>query len=165
MTMRIGCVGCGNMGGAILAGLARSAGQGQTDAYALCGYNRTASRMQTLEQAGVRVMPSPLAVAENADIILLAVKPYQIREITEQILPALSKNKVIVSVAAGITLQSLQYWASTICWYIVIHTSIYTNIIPTKWFGYQQILSNSLGQQKTRKPLKVAGQSYFVKRL
>ena len=117
MTLRIGCVGCGNMGGAIMSGLARPGTQNENrnSAYTLCGYNRTASRMQTLEQAGVRVMPSPLAVAENADIILLAVKPYQIREITEQILPALSKNKVIVSVAAGITLQSLQYWAEALC--------------------------------------------------
>ena len=46
MTMRIGCVGCGNMGGAILAGLARNANlQNKADAYALCGYNRTASRI------------------------------------------------------------------------------------------------------------------------
>jgi len=26
----------------------------------------------------------------------------------------------------------------------------YTNNIPTKWFGYQQILPDSAGQQKTR---------------
>ena len=115
MTMRIGCVGCGNMGGAILAGLARSAGQGQTDAYALCGYNRTASRMRPLEQAGVQVMTSPLAVAENADIIILAVKPYQMREVVGQLRPALDANKVLVSVAAGITSNSLAQWAENAC--------------------------------------------------
>ncbi len=115
MTMRIGCVGCGNMGGAILAGLARSAGQGQTDAYALCGYNRTASRMRPLEEAGVQVMTSPLAVAENADIIILAVKPYQMREVMGQLRPALDANKVLVSVAAGITSNSLAQWAENAC--------------------------------------------------
>ncbi len=117
MTMRIGCVGCGNMGGAILAGLARSGGhsQGQTDAYALCGYNRTASRMRPLEQAGVQVMTSPLAVAENADIIILAVKPYQMREVVGQLRPALDANKVLVSVAAGITSNSLAQWAENAC--------------------------------------------------
>ncbi|MDY0259921.1 MAG: pyrroline-5-carboxylate reductase [Desulfovibrio sp.] len=117
MTMRIGCVGCGNMGGAILAGLARSAGhtQGQTDAYALCGYNRTTSRMRPLEEAGVQVMTSPLAVAENADIIILAVKPYQIREVVGQLRPALDANKVLVSVAAGITSNSLAQWAENAC--------------------------------------------------
>lgn len=117
MTMRIGCVGCGNMGGAILAGLARSAGhnQDQTDAYALCGYNRTASRMRPLEQAGVQVMTSPLAVAENADIIILAVKPYQMREVVGQLRPALDANKVLVSVAAGITSGSLAQWAENAC--------------------------------------------------
>ena len=117
MTMRIGCVGCGNMGGAILAGLARSGGhsQGQTDAYALCGYNRTASRMRPLEEAGVQVMTSPLAVAENADIIILAVKPYQLREVVGQLRPALDANKVLVSVAAGITSNSLAQWAENAC--------------------------------------------------
>ena len=115
MTMRIGCVGCGNMGGAILAGLARSAGQDQTDAYALCGYNRTASRMRPLEEAGVQVMTSPLAVAENADIIILAVKPYQMREVVGQLRPALDANKVLVSVAAGITSNSLAQWAENAC--------------------------------------------------
>ena len=117
MTMRIGCVGCGNMGGAILAGLARSAdhSQGQTDAYALCGYNRTASRMRPLEEAGVQVMTSPLAVAENADIIILAVKPYQMREVVGQLRPALDANKVLVSVAAGITSNSLAQWAENAC--------------------------------------------------
>ena len=117
MTLRIGCVGCGNMGGAIMSGLARleTRTENRNSAYTLCGYNRTASRMQALEQAGVGIMPSPLAVAENADIILLAVKPYQVREIVEQIRPALNMDKVIVSVAAGITLQSLQHWAQALC--------------------------------------------------
>lgn len=117
MTMRIGCVGCGNMGGAILAGLARNAEQNrnQADAYALCGYNRTASRMRPLEEAGVQVMPSPLAVAENADIIVLAVKPYQMQEVVKELRPALNKDKVLVSVAAGITLHNLAQWVEDLC--------------------------------------------------
>ena len=58
MTLRIGCVGCGNMGGAIMSGLARpgTRNENRNSAYTLCGYNRTASRMQALEKAGVRVM-------------------------------------------------------------------------------------------------------------
>ena len=117
MTMRIGCVGCGNMGGAILAGLARNAEQNrdQADAYALCGYNRTASRMRPLEEVGVQVMPTPLAVAENADIIVLAVKPYQMQEVVKELRPALNKDKVLVSVAAGINLRNLAQWAEERC--------------------------------------------------
>jgi hypothetical protein len=30
------------------------------------------------------------------------------------------------------------------------HLAAYTNNIPTKWFGYQQILLDTTGQQKTR---------------
>ena len=46
MSMSIGCVGCGNMGGAILAGLAASS----LDC-TLYGHTRTAARMAPLEAA------------------------------------------------------------------------------------------------------------------
>lgn len=43
MSKSIGCIGCGNMGGAIMAGLAdKLAGT----RYDFCGYNRTSERMR-----------------------------------------------------------------------------------------------------------------------
>ena len=55
MSMSIGCVGCGNMGGAILAGLAASS----LDC-TLYGHTRTAARMAPLEAAGVTRLDSAL---------------------------------------------------------------------------------------------------------
>ena len=101
MALKIGCVGCGNMGGAIMAGLARKGG------YELCGYNRTASRMRPLEELGVRVMESPQAVAQAADVLVLGVKPYQAAEVLAQMRPELTAGKTLVSVAAGVSLQRL----------------------------------------------------------
>ncbi len=101
MALTIGCVGCGNMGGAIMAGLARTGG------YSLCGYNRTAARMRPLEELGVSVLQSPLAVAQAADVLVLGVKPYQAAEVLKQMRPGLTADKTVVSVAAGVSRQRL----------------------------------------------------------
>lgn len=102
MAVRIGCVGCGNMGGAIVAGLAR------TGTYELCGFNRSPERMHPLEKMGVVPRESALAVAKAAHVLILAVKPYQAASVLEEMRPALTPDKVLVSVAAGVSLKSLR---------------------------------------------------------
>ena len=101
MSISVGCVGCGNMGGAILAGLARHEG------YDLCGYNRTREKLRPLETLGVRALPDAHAVAAAADVVVLAVKPYQTAAVLEELRPALNPHKVLVSVAAGVNMGRL----------------------------------------------------------
>ena len=74
MTLTIGCIGCGNMGGAMLSGLARHGG------YDLCGYNRSPERMQPLEQQMKTVTAVPLTRrASSLLLILLITEPgYQV---------------------------------------------------------------------------------------
>ena len=43
----------------------------------------------------------------HADVVLLGVKPYGIVELARDIAPALAPNAVVVSVAAGVTLETL----------------------------------------------------------
>ena len=62
MSMSIGCVGCGNMGGAILAGLAASS----LDC-TLYGHTRTAARMAPLEAAGVTRLDSARELAGDSE--------------------------------------------------------------------------------------------------
>ena len=109
MALKIGCVGCGNMGGAIMAGLAQKGG------YELCGFNRTASRMRPLEELGVRVLESPLAVAQAADVLVLGVKPYQAADVLAQMRPGLTADKTVVSVAAGVSRQRLTQAVDGLC--------------------------------------------------
>ena len=97
MSRTIGCIGCGNMGGAILAGFADRLGD---KGYSFCGYNRTPERMRPLAEKGVRVMPDVLETARKSDVLVLAVKPYQAAAVLEEMRPALDGGKVLVSVAA-----------------------------------------------------------------
>ena len=109
MSLTVGCIGCGNMGGAILAGLARNGG------YALCGYNRSPERMTPLQKLNVKSMPNALAVAQASDILIVAVKPYQVESVLRDLHPVLNKEKVLVSIAAGITLQRLTSAVQNAC--------------------------------------------------
>ncbi|MBR3665119.1 MAG: pyrroline-5-carboxylate reductase [Desulfovibrio sp.] len=101
--MVIGCIGCGNMGGALLAGLLRSAPQGSR----FCAYTRTPERLAQLEAQGVRRLQNALEVAKEADLLLLCVKPAQVAAVLREIAEALTEDKVLLSVAAGISLEVL----------------------------------------------------------
>ena len=81
---RIGCIGCGNMGGAILGGLAEVPG------LELYGYNRTPQRLEPLCAKGVTAVPDiPGGVLAEA-------------------LPSLKPQTVVISIAAGVTLHDLR---------------------------------------------------------
>ena len=103
MSMSIGCVGCGNMGGAILAGLAASS----LDC-TLYGHTRTAARMAPLEAAGVTRLDSARELARKARYVVMAVKPYQIEALLAEMAPEFGPDTVVISVAAGISIARLQ---------------------------------------------------------
>ncbi len=59
----------------------------------------------------VNISSSNLAVVEEVDVVVLAVKPQILREVALQIAPAIqSKEVLVVSIAAGISQHSLAQW-------------------------------------------------------
>lgn len=51
---------------------------------------------------------SALAMMETYDIIILAVKPFQIKEVLELIAPSLTTNHMLISVVTGISLEEIK---------------------------------------------------------
>jgi pyrroline-5-carboxylate reductase len=105
--LRIAILGLGKMGG-ILA-------QGFLSANLLPAANLTATvaradRARTPD-LGIALTTDNLAAASAADIILLAIKPYQIVDVLEEIAPALP-GKLVISVAASITTATMEHAAS-----------------------------------------------------
>lgn len=47
-------------------------------------------------------------VVDNMDIVVLAVKPNMVRRILRDVFPAITKDHLILSLAAGISLDTLQ---------------------------------------------------------
>lgn len=102
--MHISFIGIGNMASAIIRGIANQ----HNDASFITGYNRTNKKAQDLAtETGITATDS-IVEATKADIIFLGVKPYQLEEIAESIRPYLTADKLLVSMAAGKDLATLQ---------------------------------------------------------
>ncbi|MBC1424189.1 pyrroline-5-carboxylate reductase [Listeria seeligeri] len=104
---KIGFIGAGNMGTAMIRGLAKTDYINRKDLF-VCG--RKIEKLQPLETEfqGIQLTTSIEELAEQADIIILSVKPYTIPEVLTSIKNKLSKDKIIISVAAGVTIQDLE---------------------------------------------------------
>ena len=97
-------IGAGNLGSAIALGFIKS---GYLQAAAIHITRRSANKLEALSSKGFITGSSNTEATENADVVILAVKPWQIADVLSQIKPALKKEAIIVSLAAGITLNDL----------------------------------------------------------
>ncbi|MCQ2521763.1 MAG: pyrroline-5-carboxylate reductase [Lachnospiraceae bacterium] len=96
--MKIGFIGLGNMAGAMLGGLVKK-GFSPADLY---GYDvATALADKRKEELGMQICASNKEVVENAEYLVLAVKPQFLAPVLEEIKPALKATTVIISIVAG----------------------------------------------------------------
>jgi len=98
------------MGGALARGLVR-AGAMPADHIILydpheAHVERTASQLSN--GASARVADSPRDAVKDADIVLLAVKPWVVEPLLAQIAPALTENHLVISIAGGIRLAKME---------------------------------------------------------
>ena len=101
--MKLVIVGGGNMGGAIAQGLI---GSSYVDSRDITVINKSKSREYG---ADIQSVLNDYSSLENADIVILAVKPWLIEEVLKENSSRLSKNEqIIISVAAGVTLENLK---------------------------------------------------------
>jgi pyrroline-5-carboxylate reductase len=102
---RWGFIGSGKMATALVKGMIRA---GIAPAGAICASDPLADARTLLEaETGVAVFDSNRPVAERSDVLILAVKPQSMRQVLEQLRPALTAEHLVVSVAAGITIASI----------------------------------------------------------
>ena len=108
--MNIGFIGTGNMGAAIIRTLS------DVDGLTVYGLNQTRSKLEELaEETGLVPCNDVQELTEKSDVIVLAVKPQQADTIWPEMIPALTKEKCLVSIAAGLTLDSLKNRIQNIC--------------------------------------------------
>lgn len=112
MSRVMGCIGCGNMGSALLKGFAARLDESE---WSLAGYNRTPEKMLVLKEQGIEAMPGVAELVSMADVIILAVKPGQIPEVLKQAKGLLTSQKIVISVAAGVRLTTLRSLAGSKC--------------------------------------------------
>ncbi len=105
--MKIGFIGAGNMGGAIIRGLIKS--------NTVKPNNILVNRKNKLElenmqnNLGILPMEDAVELVNEADIIFLAVKPIMFEEVICKIKSKVQeKNRIIVSMAAGLTTEKIK---------------------------------------------------------
>lgn len=101
---KVGIIGCGNMGGAILYGALESGILSKDDVYV---YDINPAMMGKASGWGVHLSRNDEDVCQNADLILLAVKPQNTAEALAQCKKAL-EGKALMSIVAGVTVSRLQ---------------------------------------------------------
>ena len=107
----IGFLGCGRMAAALAGGMVNS---GFAPAGRVLGSARTAETREAFAAAtgGAETLDAadgPTALADRCDVLVLAVKPKQVRGVLGEIEP--SADRLLVSVAAGVPLAKLEAWA------------------------------------------------------
>ena len=104
MTMRIGFVGVGMMGEALLAGVLR--GSVAPEDVLVCE-RRSDRAVELKQQYGVTVVDDLTAVAQ-APTIFLVVKPGDVAGVVRELAPALTADHLLVSLAAGISTATIE---------------------------------------------------------
>lgn len=106
-TLRITFVGAGNMATSLIGGLLAK----NIPAENIHASEPSAERCKQLQQdLGIHTHTDNAAACANADVIVLAVKPQVMREVCQALAPALQPGQLVISIAAGITCDSLQQW-------------------------------------------------------
>lgn len=106
MSNKIAIIGGGNLGTAIAEGLISS---GYIQPQHIIVTKRNTATLKPLEEKGVLVSNNNTEAVRYADWIILAVKPFQVKEILEQLQPDLDpKRHVLISVITGIWVKDMQ---------------------------------------------------------
>ena len=105
-TKKIGFIGVGNMGHAILKALIESQTFAASQIFAT---NRSPGKLVRMqEQYGIGVCKTNEELIEICDTVILAVKPQDLAQVLEPIASSFSREHLVISMAAGFSLKTLQ---------------------------------------------------------
>lgn len=102
----IGFIGAGNMAGAIIKGLSELKMQ---NIDAISAYDPRRECLDDLaREYGVKPAASNLEICRDNEVIIIAVKPQKINEVFKDISHVVDENKVLISIAAGVTMFKIE---------------------------------------------------------
>jgi len=101
---RVAIIGGGNLGTAITDGLLAS---NFCSAAAITLTRRNTESLKRYAENGIIVSSDNVAAVHSSNIVIIAVKPFQIAEVITAVKPALTEHHIIVSVVTGVSLQEL----------------------------------------------------------
>ncbi len=107
MTQSIAFIGVGNMARAIFSGMLANG----YPAKKIIGTSRTPEKRDYYhEQYGITMLADNDMAVNQADVVVLCVKPAQMQAVIEDFSAQVRDDQLFISVAAGVELDSLAYW-------------------------------------------------------
>jgi pyrroline-5-carboxylate reductase len=103
---QVGFVGSGNMGEALIHGLLH--GHLCRPDQIICSDARPERLKMIREKYGVKGTSHNTEVVKQSDIIILAVKPQIMKPVIDEITKHLDLSKLIISIAAGVSLETIE---------------------------------------------------------
>lgn len=100
---KLGFIGVGNMGGAIIKGI-----NGKLGNTAVFAYDANPEKLSNLRAVGATALGSIAELAEKCDFILLAVKPQQLDGVLAEIKAVNNKALTLISICAGISAEYIR---------------------------------------------------------
>lgn len=108
LTSRKFCfIGAGNMAGCIISGLVRD-GFPAEQIVASAPSEKNLSRLKNT--LGIRVETDNQCAVAQADIVVLSIKPQVLQSVCEEISAVISEHTLVISIAAGIEIASIDGW-------------------------------------------------------
>ena len=107
---KIAIIGGGNLGISIAEGLVAA---GYTPPTNITVTRRKVTLLDGLAEQGIHVTDDNVAAVKGASIVIVAVKPKQIKEVLEEISGALKKTHTLVSVVTGVTIADIEEYAGS----------------------------------------------------
>ena len=99
---KVGIIGAGKIGGSLLLRLAESGGfdLGVSDIHP--------EQLSLYRESGIRTTSSNRELADASDLLIVAVKPWDVTQVMEEISPAFEgTDKAVTSVAAGVSIDRI----------------------------------------------------------
>ena len=104
--MKLGFLGAGNMGAAMMRGIAASPLCDSGEIAEILAFDTDAEKLRALAEVGVAAVDSAQALCDAADFLVLAVKPQVLGGILDGL--TLRREQVIISICAGISAEFIR---------------------------------------------------------
>lgn len=105
MNKKIAIIGGGNLGSAIAEGLIKSKFSKPAE---ITITKRKITTLQSLKKKGVRVTSNNSEAVRNSELIILAVKPYQVADVLNSFTKELTGKQILVSVVTGVLISEIE---------------------------------------------------------
>ncbi|MGN6602647.1 MAG: pyrroline-5-carboxylate reductase [Ginsengibacter sp.] len=105
MNKKIAIIGGGNLGTSIAEGLLKSKFSKPSD---IIITKRRIETLQKLKDKGVDVTSDNNVAVRNSEVVILAVKPYQVSDVLQSFKSALTSKHILVSVVTGVLISEIQ---------------------------------------------------------